>query len=102
MESIMMNFEMLDSSTTGTVMKVVGVGGAGGNAVAHMIRSGVNGVDFICANPDSQALVASEAPVQIRLGCTGLGAGAHTERGRAQELSGRGRRGERVGGGRYI
>jgi cell division protein FtsZ len=79
----MMNFEMLDSSANGTVIKVVGVGGAGGNAVAHMIRSGVSGVDFICANTDAQALVASEAPVQIRLGRTGLGAGAKPEQGRA-------------------
>jgi cell division protein FtsZ len=79
----MMNFEMLDSNANGTVIKVVGVGGAGGNAVAHMIRSGVNGVDFICANTDAQALATSEAPVQIRLGRTGLGAGAKPEQGRA-------------------
>lgn len=79
----MMNFEMLDNSGSGTVIKVVGVGGAGGNAVAHMIRSGIHGVDFICANTDGQALMASEAPVQIRLGRTGLGAGAKPEQGRA-------------------
>src|SRR5690554_1713166 len=79
----MMNFEMLNTSTNGTVIKVVGVGGAGGNAVAHMIRSGINGVDFICANTDAQALATSEAPVQIRLGRTGLGAGAKPEQGRA-------------------
>ncbi|MFT0546881.1 cell division protein FtsZ [Allopusillimonas ginsengisoli] len=79
----MMNFEMLDTSSNGTVIKVVGVGGAGGNAVAHMIRSGVQGVDFICCNTDSQALVTTDAPVQIRLGRTGLGAGARPEQGRA-------------------
>lgn len=79
----MMNFEMLDTSANGTVIKVVGVGGAGGNAVAHMIRSGVTGVEFICANTDAQALAASDAPVQIRLGRTGLGAGAKPEQGRA-------------------
>ena len=79
----MMNFEMLDNNASGTVIKVVGVGGAGGNAVAHMIRSGINGVDFICANTDAQALAASEAPIQIRLGRTGLGAGAKPEQGRA-------------------
>ncbi|MFA5489942.1 MAG: cell division protein FtsZ [Candidimonas sp.] len=79
----MMNFEMLDTSTKGTVIKVVGVGGAGGNAVNHMIRSGVSGVEFICANTDSQALAASGAGVQIRLGRTGLGAGAKPEQGRA-------------------
>jgi cell division protein FtsZ len=79
----MMNFEMLENNTKGTVIKVVGVGGAGGNAVAHMIRSGVHGVDFICANTDAQALAATNAPVQIRLGRTGLGAGAKPEQGRA-------------------
>jgi cell division protein FtsZ len=78
-----MNFEMLDSNNSGTVIKVVGVGGAGGNAVAHMIRSGISGVDFICANTDAQALAATQAPVQIRLGRTGLGAGAKPEQGRA-------------------
>ena len=78
-----MNFEMLDNNNSGTVIKVVGVGGAGGNAVAHMIRSGINGVDFICCNTDAQALAATEAPVQIRLGRTGLGAGAKPEQGRA-------------------
>ena len=61
----MMNFEMLENNTKGTVIKVVGVGGAGGNAVSHMIRNGVNGVDFICANTDAQALAATNAPVQI-------------------------------------
>jgi cell division protein FtsZ len=79
----MMNFEMLETNSKGTVIKVVGVGGAGGNAVAHMIRNGVHGVDFICANTDAQALAASNAPVQIRLGRTGLGAGAKPEQGRA-------------------
>lgn len=80
----MMNFEMLDNSNvSGTIIKVVGVGGAGGNAVAHMINSGVSGVEFICANTDSQALAASDAHIQIRLGNTGLGAGAKPEQGRA-------------------
>src|SRR5690606_3295454 len=78
-----MNFEMLDTNNSGTVIKVVGVGGAGGNAVAHMIRSGISGVEFICANTDAQALAATEAPVQIRLGRTGLGAGAKPDQGRA-------------------
>src|SRR5690554_3148495 len=79
----MMNFEMLDTSANGTVIKVVGVGGAGGNAVGHMIHSGVQGVEFICCNTDAQALAASDAPVQIRLGRTGLGAGAKPEQGRS-------------------
>ena len=79
----MFKFEMLDTSSNGTVIKVVGVGGAGGNAVGHMIRSGIHGVDFICANTDAQALATSQAPVQIRLGRSGLGAGAKPEQGRA-------------------
>ncbi|AGF47118.1 cell division protein FtsZ [Candidatus Kinetoplastibacterium desouzaii TCC079E] len=78
-----MRFEILDNSSKGTIIKVIGVGGAGGNAVAHMINSGVKGVDFICANTDSQALAATNAPVQIRLGNTGLGAGAKPEQGKA-------------------
>lgn len=78
-----MMFEMLDNVEKTTVIKVVGVGGAGGNAVAHMIKSGVQGVDFVCANTDAQALAATNAPVQIRLGRTGLGAGAKPEQGRA-------------------
>jgi len=78
-----MNFEMLDTSSNGTVIKVVGVGGAGGNAVAHMIRSNVSGVEFICVNTDAQALANTEAPVQIRLGDHGRGAGGKPEQGRA-------------------
>jgi len=78
-----MKFEMLDTDSRGTVIKVVGVGGAGGNAVAHMIRRGVQGVDFVCANTDAQALAHTNAPVQIRLGRSGLGAGAKPEQGRA-------------------
>ncbi|MGE4337513.1 MAG: cell division protein FtsZ [Pigmentiphaga sp.] len=78
------DFKMLDNEhQNGAVIKVVGVGGAGGNAVAHMIRRHVQGVDFICCNTDSQALVETAAPVQIRLGRTGLGAGAKPEQGRS-------------------
>jgi len=78
-----MNFEMLDTNASGTVIKVIGVGGAGGNAVAHMIRSNVSGVEFICVNTDAQALAKTEAPVQIRLGEHGRGAGGKPEQGRA-------------------
>jgi cell division protein FtsZ len=77
-----MMFEMLESQHKTTVIKVVGVGGAGGNAVSHMMRSGVQGVDFICCNTDAQALAATGAPVQIRLGRSGLGAGAKPDQGR--------------------
>lgn len=79
----MMNFEILDANGNTTVIKVIGVGGAGGNAVTHMIHSGVQGVEFICANTDAQALSSSEAPIQIALGRSGLGAGAKPDQGRA-------------------
>ncbi|MFW8565188.1 cell division protein FtsZ [Orrella sp. 11846] len=78
-----MKFEMLDTAKGGTIIKVVGVGGAGGNAIGHMIRHGVQGVDFISANTDAQALSSSQAPVQIRLGRSGLGAGSKPEQGRS-------------------
>ena len=76
----MMNFEMLGEQHQRDRNQGRWVGGAGGNAVSHMIRNGVNGVDFICANTDAQALAATNAPVQIRLGRTGLGAGASRSR----------------------
>lgn len=78
-----MTFEMLDNEAQGAVIKVIGVGGAGGNAVQHMINRGVQGVDFICANTDAQALARSKAEHVIQLGKTGLGAGAKPEAGRA-------------------
>ena len=78
-----MQCEMIENHDRGTVIKVVGVGGAGGNAVTHMLRRGVQGVDFVCANTDAQALTRTGAPVQIRLGETGLGAGAKPEQGKA-------------------
>ena len=77
-----MTFEILETETRGTVIKVVGVGGAGGNAVAHMIRRNVQGVEFICANTDHQALTRSTAQNIIQLGNTGLGAGSRPEAGR--------------------
>lgn len=78
-----MNFEMLETETSGTVIKVVGVGGAGGNAVQHMINRGVQGVEFVVMNTDAQALSRSSSENTIQLGKTGLGAGAKPEMGRA-------------------
>lgn len=76
------NFDIYEkTNSNGTVIKVVGVGGAGGNATSHMIRSGLKGVDFICANTDSQALKSSGAEYTIQLGKDGLGAGANPEKG---------------------
>jgi cell division protein FtsZ len=77
-----MAFEILETDTRGTIIKVIGVGGAGGNAVDHMIRRGVQGVEFICANTDHQALARSQARHIIQLGRTGLGAGSRPEAGR--------------------
>ena len=75
-------FEVLESEPSGTVIKVVGVGGAGGNAITHMIARAVAGVEFIAANTDAQVLARSGAHAQIQLGSTGLGAGANPERGK--------------------
>jgi cell division protein FtsZ len=82
-EALKMTFEMFETETQGTIIKVVGVGGAGGNAVSHMIARGVQGVEFICANTDAQALSKSSAQTTLQLGGSGLGAGAKPEAGRA-------------------
>jgi cell division protein FtsZ len=80
-------FELVDGNqASGTVIKVIGVGGAGGNAVDHMIRNGVGGVEFLVANTDAQALSRCLAKSQLQLGATGLGAGAKPEAGRAAAL----------------
>ncbi len=76
-------FEIVEKEQTGTIIKVIGVGGAGGNAVDHMIREGVQGVDFIVANTDAQALKRCLAANKVQLGTTGLGAGSKPEAGRA-------------------
>jgi len=79
-----MSIEMIEVEefNSGTQIKVIGVGGGGGNAVEHMIASGVKGVEFVCANTDAQALRASSAHKTIQLGHSGLGAGSKPERGR--------------------
>jgi cell division protein FtsZ len=87
-----MEFEMLDQDTAGkTIIKVVGVGGAGGNAVQHMIRRGVDGVEFICMNTDAGALQRSAASINLQLGSSGLGAGAKPEIGAASAEEARAR-----------
>jgi cell division protein FtsZ len=79
-----MSIEMIEveAFNSGTQIKVIGVGGGGGNAVEHMISSGVQGVEFVTANTDAQALRVSNAHKVIQLGSTGLGAGSKPERGR--------------------
>ena len=76
-----MEIDMLEN-TKGTIIKVVGVGGAGGNAVQHMINKGVSGVEFIVANTDAQALTLSKAHNVIQIGESGLGAGMKPALGR--------------------
>ena len=78
-----MPFEMIQEAIDGAIIKVIGIGGAGGNAVNHMINRGVQGVEFIAINTDRQALNRSLAPVTIQLGDQGLGAGANPTAGRA-------------------
>jgi cell division protein FtsZ len=78
-----MAIEMIEEFSLGTQIKVIGVGGGGGNAVDHMIAQGVQGVQFVCANTDAQALNRSAAHDLIQLGTTGLGAGAKPECGKA-------------------
>lgn len=78
-------FELVDSQHDSAVIKVLGIGGGGGNAVEHMVAEHVDGVEFICANTDSQALKNSKASVHLQLGeqlTKGLGAGADPEIGR--------------------
>ena len=77
-----MPIEMIDEFDQGTQIKVIGVGGGGGNAVEHMINLGVQGVEFICANTDAQALHRSNAGTLVQLGTSGLGAGSKPEMGR--------------------
>ncbi|EED34645.1 cell division protein FtsZ [Luminiphilus syltensis NOR5-1B] len=87
-------FELVDNAPQNAVIKVIGVGGGGGNAVRHMIEHNVDGVDFICANTDSQALsdIMSKTVLQLGTGITkGLGAGANPEIGRAAALEDRDR-----------
>jgi cell division protein FtsZ len=78
-----MAIEMIEPFDQGTQIKVIGVGGGGGNAVEHMLNEGVQGVEFVCANTDAQALNRSGATQIIQLGSKGLGAGGKPEVGKA-------------------
>ncbi len=85
-------FELVDSIHQSAVIKVIGVGGGGGNAVKHMIANKVEGVEFICANTDAQALKDIDARTVLQLGSTmtkGLGAGANPEVGRQAAMEDR-------------
>jgi cell division protein FtsZ len=78
-----MAIEMIEEFDQGTQIKVIGVGGGGGNAVEHMIAQGVQGVEFVVANTDAQALNRSKADQLLQLGHSGLGAGAKPEVGKS-------------------
>src|SRR5690606_4214813 len=85
-------FELIEKMAPNAVIKVIGVGGGGGNAVAHMVNSSVDGVEFIIANTDSQAIKNCGAKLQLQLGgnvTKGLGAGANPEVGRQAALEDR-------------
>ena len=87
-------FELVDAYGQSAVIKVVGVGGGGGNAVQHMVNGSIEGVDFICANTDAQALQRTNAKTTLQLGTEitkGLGAGANPEVGRQSALEDRDR-----------
>lgn len=82
-------FELIDSFPQSAVIKVVGIGGGGGNAIEHMVSAEVDGVEFICANTDSQALKNASARTVLQLGTEvtkGLGAGANPDIGRQAAL----------------
>jgi len=85
-------FEIVDTQAQEAVIKVIGVGGCGGNAVDHMIQEGVEGVEFICANTDAQALKRTKSKTLLQLGAAvtkGLGAGADPEIGRESAVEDR-------------
>jgi cell division protein FtsZ len=87
-------FELMDAYSQNAVIKVVGVGGGGGNAVNHMVDANIEGVDFICANTDAQALNNSRVRTLLQLGSTitkGLGAGTNPDIGRGAALEDRDR-----------
>ena len=87
-------FELMDAYSQNAVIKVIGVGGGGGNAVSHMVDAGIEGVDFICTNTDAQALKGSRVRTSLQIGCNitkGLGAGANPDVGRQAAMEDRDR-----------
>src|SRR5690348_14418185 len=87
-------FELMDAYSQSAVIKVIGVGGGGGNAVAHMVASGIEGVEFMCVNTDSQALKHAKVKTALQIGTNitkGLGAGADPEVGRQAAMEDRDR-----------
>ena len=94
-------FELMDAFSQNAVIKVMGIGGAGGNAVQHMVQSGIEGVEFICVNTDIQALKKMDAKTTIQIGSSitkGLGAGADPGIGRQAAMEDRERIQEAIEG----
>jgi len=94
-------FELVDAYSQSAVIKVLGVGGGGGNAVAHMVAAGIDGVDFLCINTDAQALKSSKVKTALQIGggiTKGLGAGADPEIGRQAAMEDRERIIEMISG----
>ena len=94
-------FQLMESATPSAVIKVIGVGGGGGNAVTHMLGGNIEGVEFVCANTDAQALKRVEGITQLQLGgnvTKGLGAGANPEVGRQAAIEDRERISEALRG----
>ena len=94
-------FELVDSAPQCALIKVIGVGGGGGNAVEHMVKEGISGVEFVATNTDAQALKGLSAQTTMQIGSSitkGLGAGANPEIGRAAALEDRDRIGEIISG----
>lgn len=87
-------FELMDAYRKSAVIKVLGVGGGGGNAVKHMASCGIEGVDFVCTNTDQQALESAQVKTTLQIGCNitkGLGAGADPDVGRQAAMEDRDR-----------
>ena len=87
-------FELMDAYNQSAVIKVIGVGGGGGNAVAHMMTTGIEGVEFMCVNTDAQALKHAKVKTALQIGSNitkGLGAGADPEVGRQAAMEDRDR-----------
>lgn len=87
-------FELMDGHCETAIIKVMGIGGGGGNAVGYMLSSGIEGVDFICVNTDAQALKSARVKTGLQIGCNitkGLGAGANPDIGRQAAMEDRDR-----------
>jgi cell division protein FtsZ len=95
-------FEIVNEQAAGPVIRVIGVGGAGGNAIDHMIEKGVGKVDFIAINTDAQVLARNKARNQIQLGTSGLGAGAKPEEARNVAIAERERLEEAMAGSHMV